>query len=287
MSHALESRPVKSSEITLINHQYLSCGNRPDSTIVWGTDVDAEGLLAFVNQRNKTAGTLISVAHVLIGAVGRSLARYPQLNCRIIGSRIYRFRDVNVRIICFDGKSRDVDILTITQADQAGVEDIAQFIWNSQLEIATNQNPDRFDKALLSWGPNWSRRWTSRLFWWLDRHFRLPRVGRIDRHLDSAVVVNYLGFAGAPPMRMYKPSKFPDESSLLSVTLGRIEQRPVVFEGRVVARRVVPLFVRADHRVADAHLLSQFISTLRDALEDPQAAELQSNDPRSIQDKAA
>ena len=287
MSNALESRPVKSSEITLINHQYLSCGNRPDSTIVWGTDVDAERLSDFVKQRNQSAGTLISVAHVLVGAVGRSLARYRQLNCRIVGGRIYRFRDVNVRMICFDRKRSDVDILTITQADQASLEDIAQCIWNSQVEIATNQHSDRFDKAVLSWGPNWSRRWTSRLFWWLDRHFRLPRIGRIDRHLDSAVVVNYLGFADAPPMRMYKPSKFPDESSLLSVTLGRIEDRPVVHEGRVVARRVAPLFVRADHRVTDAHLLAQFIGTLRDALEDPQAAELQLDDARSIQDKAA
>jgi pyruvate/2-oxoglutarate dehydrogenase complex dihydrolipoamide acyltransferase (E2) component len=249
--------------------------------------VDAERLSDFINQCNQKANSLISVAHVLIGAVGRSLARHPQLNCRIIGGRIYRFRDVNVRMICFDRKRSDVDILTITQADRTGLEDIAQFIWNSQLEIAADRNSDRLDKVVLGWGPNWSRRLTSKLFWWLDRHFRLPRLGRIDRHLDSAVVVNYLGFADAPPMRMYKPSKFPDESSLLSVTLGRIEQKPVVYEGQVVARRVAPLFVRADHRVTDAHQLSQFIGTLRNALENPLAAELQIDDARSIQDKAA
>jgi hypothetical protein len=287
MPHALQSRPVKSSDVTLINHQYLSCGSKPDSTIVWGTDVDAEGLSAFVDQHNQTAGTLISVAHVLIGAVGRSLARYPQLNCRVIGSRIYRFRDVNVRMICYDRKRSDVDILMFTQADRAGLEDIAKFAWNRQLEIATEQNSDRFEKTLLSWGPDWSRRWGSRIFWWLDRHFRLPRVGEFDRHLDSAVVVNYLGFSDAPPMTMYKPSKFPDESSLLNVTLGRIEQKPVVHEGRVVARRVAPLFVRADHRVTDAHLLSQFIGTLRDALANPETVEMGSSDARSTQNKAA
>lgn len=287
MSHALQSRPVKSSEITLINHQYLSCGNRPDSTIVWGTDVDAERLSGFVDRCNRRSGTLISVAHVLIAAVGRSLARHPHLNCRIVGSRIYRFRDVNVRIINFDRKRSDVDILSVTNADRSDVDQIAQCMWNSQLEIATSQNSDRLDKAILGWGPNWSRRWTSKLFWWLDRHLRLPRVGRIDRHLDSAVVVNYLGYADAPPMRMYKPSKFPDESSLLSVTLGRFEQRPVVYEGQLAVRRIAPLFVRADHRVTDAHRLSQFISSLRDALEDPQAAELQSNETEIAVRKAA
>lgn len=287
MSHALEPRPVKSSEVTVINHQYLSCASRSDPTIVWGTDVDAENLLDFVNQRNRTADTLISVPHVLIGAVARSLARYPQLNCRIIGARIYRFRDVNVRIVRYDGRRSDVDILTLTRADQISLEDIARFMWSSQLEIASDQNADRLDKVVLSSGPDWSRRWTSRLFWWLDRHFRLPRLGRIDRHLDAAVVVNYLGFAEAPPMTMYKPSKFPDESSLLSVTLGRIEEKPVVFEGRIVARRVAPLFVRADHRVTDAHLLSRFIGSLRDALACPQTAEISSNDAGTVQDRAA
>jgi hypothetical protein len=287
MPHALESRPVKSSNVTLINHQYLSCGTRPDPTIVWGTEVDAEGLLTFVDQHNQKASILISVAHVLIGAVGRSLARYPQLNCRVIGSRIYRFRDVNVRMICYDSRRNDVDILMIKQADQVGLEEIARLAWNRQLEIATARNSDRVEKTFLSWGPDWSRRWGSRVFWWLDRHFRLPRVGQFDRQLDSAVVVNHLGFVDAPPMTMYKPSKFPDESSLLSVTLGRIEQKPVVREGRVVAGQVAPLFVRADHRVTDAYLLSQFISTLRDVLANPEIVEIGSSDDKSTQHQAA
>jgi hypothetical protein len=287
MPHALESRPLKPSDVTLINHQYLSCGNRPDSTIVWGTDVNAEGLSAFVDRHNQTADTLVSIPHVLIGAVGRSLARYPQLNCRVIGSRIYRFRNVNVRMICYDRRRNDVDILMIEQADQISLKEIAQRAWNRQLEIATARNSDRVEKTLLSWGPDWSRRWGSRLFWWLDRHFRLPRVAQFDRQLDSAVVVNHLGFADAPPMTTYKPSKFPDESSLLSITLGRIEQKPVVRGGRVVARQVAPLFVRADHRVTDAYRLAQFIGTLRDTLANPETLEMGSSDGRSTQHQAA
>jgi hypothetical protein len=273
MSQNLERRPVKSSEITLINHQYLSQGARPDSTMVWGTDIDAEGLSSFISDRNQTSSVLISVAHVLIKAVGHTLACFPQLNCRIVGGRIYRFRDVNVRMISYNQRNADVDILTIDHADQASLEEIGDFLWRSQLQIASNSHPDRLDKAMLNWGPALTRRWGSRLFWWLDRHFRLPRLGRIDRHLDSAVVANYLGFPGAPPISMYKPSKFPDESSLLSVTLGRIEEKPVVREGRVVVRRIAPLFVRADHRVADAYLLGRFVGSLRDALADPQLME--------------
>ena len=287
MPHALEPRPVGSSEISLINHQYLSQAARPDSTMVWGTDVDAEGLSSFISNHNESSRVLISVAHVLIRAVAHSLARFPQLNCRIIRGRIYRFRDVNVRIVSYDPRKVDVDILTIKQADRSSLDEIGQFLWSSQLEIASGNHADCGDKAILNRGPAFVRRWGSRLFWWLDRTFRLPRFGRLDRHLDSAVVVNYLGFQGSPPMTMYKPSKFPDESSLLSVTMGRIEQRPVVRDGCVVARRVAPLFVRADHRVTDAYVLGRFVGALRDALAEPQLLEMRSGDDQSAHSKAA
>jgi hypothetical protein len=287
MSHALDPRPVRSSAISLVNHQYLSQGARADATMVWGTDVDAEGLSSFISKSNQSSRVLISVAHVLIRAVAYSLARFPQLNCRIIRGRIYRFRDVNVRLVSYDPRTADVDILTIKQADQTGLEEIGQFLWSSRLEIAAGNHSDCGDKAALNRGPAFVRRWGSRFFWWLDRNFQLPRLGRLDRHLDSAVVVNYLGFQGAPSMRMYKPSKFPDESSLLSVTLGRIEERAVVREGCVVARRVAPLFVRADHRVTDAYVLGRFIGTLQAALAEPQTMEVRSGDGQSILNNAA
>jgi hypothetical protein len=284
-----KTHAVSSSEISFINHQYLhGCDRTSDPTMVWGTDVDAEGLLAFVKRCNESSEVLISVAHVLIKAVANALVRFPHLNCRIVGGRIYRFRNVNIRMISYDPKTADVDILTLRQADQASLNDIARFLWDQQLQLATGQYPDRFDKQMLGrFCPTWLRRSTIRWFWWLDRNFRLPRIGRIDRHLDSSVIVNYLAYADAPPMRMYKPSKFPDETSLLSVTMGRIEELPVVRGGRVVAGRVAPLFIRADHRVTDAHRLSHFIRCLRESLEDPVSFEEPSRHAVSLQKSAA
>jgi hypothetical protein len=275
MFYMHETRAVPSSEISFINHQYLhGCHDTSDPTMVWGTDVDAEELLAFVKRCNDTSEVLISVAHVLIKAVAQALVRFPDLNCRIVGGRIYRFRDVNIRMISYDPKTSDVDILTFLQADQAKLSDIGRFLWDHQLQLATGEYADRFDKEMLGrFCPVWLRRSAIRWFWWLDRNFRLPRIGRIDRHLDSSVIVNYLAYADAPPMRMYKPSKFTDETSLLSVTMGRMEQMPVVRGGRVVAGRVAPLFVRGDHRVTDAHRLSHFVHCLREFLEHPHSLE--------------
>jgi hypothetical protein len=287
MPLALQTWPVPSSEISLFNQQYLTHGSHTDAAMVWGTDVEAEGLMDYVQRRNRGGKTLTSVAHVLIQAVARSVRQFPALNSRIIRGRIYRFREVNVRMISYDAKHADVNIITIDRADRRSLQEITECVWNTQLEIAAGKDSDRIDKAVLSWGPASARRWTSRVFWWLDRNFRLPRIGRIDRHLNSSVVVNYLGFAKAPPMTMYKPSKFPDESSLLSVTLGRTELLPRVVGGQVVPRPIAPLFVRADHRITDAYVLSQFIVTLRGLLAHPERMEEAPDGSRSIHSHAA
>jgi pyruvate/2-oxoglutarate dehydrogenase complex dihydrolipoamide acyltransferase (E2) component len=287
MFGALESRPLRSADISFINQQYLSCcDSTVDPTMVWGSEIEAENLLEFVKRCNRTAETLVSPAHLLVKAVADCMERFPELNARVIGGRIYRFRDISVRIIHYGVASSEVNIVTLFKANQLSLEEVSQTLWQSQLQIVQGGH-DRFDKRILEFGPQWFRNMISRTYWWLDRKVRLPRINRIDRHLDSAVMVNYLGHAGLPSMKAYKPSKFPDESSLLNVTMGRIEPMAVVRNGQVVVRRMAPLFVRGDHRVTDAHQLGRFIAALRDKLEDTQALNLLHNPAQVAPPKAA
>ena len=55
--------------------------------------------------------------------------------------------------------------------------------------------------------------------------------------------------------------------------MGRVEKRPVVRDGQVVAGEVAPLFVRADHRIASAYQLAQFAESIRKLLMNPQVME--------------
>ena len=234
---ALDKRALRASEISFINHQYLhGCHGTSDPTMIWGTDIDTEALLAFVKQSNEPAEVVISVTHVLIKAVAAALARFPQLNCRIVGGRIYRFRDVNVRIVSFDRKTSDVDILTLPQADRASLHDIGRFLWDHQLQLATGRYVDRLDKAMLGrWCPAGCGRRRSGCSGGSSEISACPASGGL-----TAISIRRWWSTTwrlqRTPMRMYKPSKFLDETSLLSVTIGRIEEMPVVRDGQVVAR---------------------------------------------------
>ncbi|MBM4093595.1 MAG: 2-oxo acid dehydrogenase subunit E2 [Planctomycetes bacterium] len=267
----LDRKPIPASQIPFYNLHYLcACGRPADPTMLWGTDVPAEQLTAYVRERNRGGTTLISVAHVLVQAVGRALKDHPEFNRRIVGRRIYAFREVNVRMMAYNRSDGEVDVMLIRGADTLSLERIARGMWKIQHRAAAGGIPDQEDK-------HWLRRrfpgpllgWVLRAYLYLDSRFNLPKAGRIDRAGCSPVVVNYLAFSGSPPMRVYKPSKYPHESTSLGVTLGRVERVPVVRESGVEVGQVAPLYVRADHRIVSAYQLAQFTSTLRRFLMEP------------------
>lgn len=274
MQWPLASKPIDPAKIPFYNLHYLYAGTTPtDPTMVWGTDVDTEALEEHIRRLNETSSTFVSGAHVLLQAVGRAIARHPQLNRRVVGRRIFAFREVNIRMMTYNKRAEEVDVVLIKNADRVGLERIAQVMWKRQCKAIRGTSMDELDKQALRRWPNFLLRWAVWAYFGIDRNFRLPKTGKIDRVSGAPVLVNYLGFPGAPPMRTYKPSNHPDESSHLSVTMGRTESRPVVREGAVVARPVAPLFVRADHRIADAYLLAQFVSTLARFLAAPASME--------------
>jgi hypothetical protein len=278
-----ERQPIPPGELPYFNLHYLyGCSTPSDPTMVWGTEVDAEALTDYIRQRNETGDVLISPAHVLLQAVGRALARSPHLNSRVIRRRIHRFRELNVRAITYDPRRREVEIVLVKNADTLSLEQIARTLWKNQRKAAKGDSLEHGDRRLIRRMPDFVVRWGLKAYIWMERNLRLPSI-RLNRLSNAPVVVNYLGFAGAPPMRMYKPSAYPNESSHLSVTMGPIETRPVVRNGELAVGRVAPLFVRGDHRLTDAYLLARFVAALRECLANPAAMDMDPNEPKAVE----
>ena len=283
MKWPVDSAPMSPSELPFFNLHYLyGCRPPGDPTIVWGTEVDAERLQSYVLRRNELSDTVVSVVHVLLKAVGKCLVEYPELNYRAIRRRLHRFKENHIRLVCYNRQMRDVDLVLLKDADQLTVPQIARQVWKNQRRIARGDSPEAQDRLRVKRLPRMLLAPALKGYLWLDRNVRLPNL-RINRKTKGAVIVNYLGFPGAPSMRSYVPSRYPDESSHLSITMGRIEPRAVVRDDEIVARAMAPLIIRADHRIADAHLLAQFMRSLIDYLEDP-ARLLDEQAPDSGQD---
>ena len=276
MKWPLRSRAVPNADIPLYNRFYLhaSRASHADATIVWGTEIDADALQAFLRERNRQSRVVITPAHALIRATALALVQFPALNVRVVGRKIYPFRDVSVRIAFFHRRNKEIDLLLVQNADRKNLEQIAQDVWDRLLQAARGEGGRDRDLARLRKLSGFWFRQLMRFHGFLDRHFRLPILSRLDATRAGGALVNDLSFPGAPPMRSYKASRFPDESDTFNLTLGPFEQKVVAKEGAFASVGIMPLFVRADHRLIDAYQVGRLLNLVRDLLNHPERLEL-------------
>ena len=272
MKWPLVRRPVPQSQVPLYNRFYLhaSRASQVDPTLVWGTEIDADALQAFLHERNRNGRVVLTAAHALIRAAALALEQFPEINARLVGRRIYPFREINIRMAFFHRRNSEMDLLLIENANLKSLERIGLEIWQRLLQAGRGEGGRDRDLARFRRIPSFWFRQIVRLYGFLDRHFRLPTLGRIDGTRAGSVMVNDLSFGGAPPMRMYKPTRFPDRSDAFNLTLGPMEPKVVARSDQFVSVNVMPLFLRADHRLADAQQVGRFLGAVRELLSHPE-----------------
>src|SRR5947207_3225956 len=177
MHWPVERQPIPPAELPYFNLHYLyGCSTPSDPTMIWGTEVDADGLTDYIRRRNEASSVLISPAHVLLQAVGRALARFPHLNCRVIRRRIHRFREINVRAITYDPRRREVEIVLLKNAHELSLEQIARLLWKNQRKSAKGDSLEHADLRLIRQVPNFLLRYGLKAFIWAERNLRLPSI---------------------------------------------------------------------------------------------------------------
>jgi len=153
---------VRSEVASLIRHSisaipstFVICSPPSDPTIVWGTEVETARLTEYVSRANRGSRVLISPAHVLVKAVGRALALHPKFNRRILGRRLYRFRDVNVLMPFQRPGGKGAGLCLFKNVDTSSLSEIAAELWKRSRETAGDGSPhglaERTFRLLLRW----------------------------------------------------------------------------------------------------------------------------------------
>jgi hypothetical protein len=252
---------------------YLAaCPTPSDPTIVWGTDVPVAGLDAYLKRVNEDGDILILPAHVLVWAVGRCLDEHPEFNRRVLHRRLYNFRQVNVLFPLMNAE-RGPEVCLLCDVDRKPLAQIAREIWQQGQEIAKGISRYQRDERIFRLLPCPFRGVLFRWMLWGVNWLYLPVALWGHRACRAGTMVNYLGQRGAPPIRIFKPSRFPNDAATLSVTMGPVETGGP--NGPIAS-----LIVRGDHRIIDAYQLGQFVGKLRRYLMDPASLE-----PPAAEDK--
>ena len=262
----VERKPVPVAQTATWSLYYqAACPTPSDPTIIWGTDVPVAGLEAYLKHVNASSDIIVSHAHVLVWAVGRCLAEHPEFNRRILHRRLYDFKEVNV-LLPMKGGRNGPEVCLLTEVDERSLDSIAKEVWRQTRDLVDGVSPSQADEKLFRLLPGFIRGSLLRLMLFGTNQVNWPAALWGHRTIRAAAMINYLGQRGAPPMRSFKPSRFPNDAATMNVTMGPTEN----INGSPPA---APLFVRVDHRVVDAYQLGQFIGDLRRYLMNPQSLE--------------
>ncbi|MBS0265884.1 MAG: 2-oxo acid dehydrogenase subunit E2 [Planctomycetes bacterium] len=282
MYWSTQRKSVPLSELGYFNTIYLGTTQMEcDPSLIWGTTVETDALEAFIAEQRQQTGLLISPAHVLVRAVAESLRRHPEMNRRVIGRRVYQYDGVNVTMPMLNTRSGEADTVFLRNADKMSLAQISETLWEEARAKALQVAAEKRHRTDL---PAWKLRLRElgrefallalRSSAWLGflvyNWIRMPTIRKWQRELTGAgAFVNYLGFAGAPPLVVHKISHLPLNAYSVCITMGRSDPQPVVENGQIVIRKQAHLFVRADHRYVDGNQTGEFVATLRKLLMAP------------------
>jgi len=170
-------------------------------------------------------------------------------------------------------RAADLSGVKVSNADTLRIEAIAAEVQLRSVAVKNGTNdPLGPIKGAMRAFPGWISRLGLSAVTLLQYGFNinLSNLG-VPRDTFGGALISSMGMFGirygfvplVPPMRL---------SCLIGI--GRAEERPVVVDGNIVIRKILPLTATLDHRVVDGYQAGQLASTLVRLIGDPEGSGL-------------
>jgi len=222
----------------------------PTDSRVYGTlDIDVTDAKGFMKQKRE-AGTKITMVHLATAVLARAVAfDVPEMNCFIRRGAVVGRQRLDVMVPVAMGEEGVTSVI-IRDAHARTVTSIAEEIsGKAQRARAGNESKAAQNKYLLNRIPWPFRRPVFRLLKWItvDMGLEIKALGLSADSFGSFVVSDIGSHGLATGMTALMPAaKVP-----AVIVLGKIEEKPVVRDGEIVIRTILPLTGTFDHRIVD------------------------------------
>jgi pyruvate dehydrogenase E2 component (dihydrolipoamide acetyltransferase) len=202
----------------------------------------------------------VSWTGFLMASMARAVALHPEVNARKAGNRILSFDRVDLGATVerhWEGR-RVLDVVEIPEADRKSCAEISEVLRTTKYGPGQPQRPTRTTALLLRLpGP-------------------LRRTAIRVAGARPTIAATFGPAVGVTSIGMFSRGwgwAIPFAPLTVIATVGGIVDRPVVHEGRIVARPMLPLTLTFDHAVVDGAPAARFVETLRELVETAAAFE--------------
>ncbi|HEX6917376.1 MAG TPA: 2-oxo acid dehydrogenase subunit E2 [Phycicoccus sp.] len=239
---------------------------RTSSSVYFPQRIDVEDLLAWLDEVNagRPDAEHVTLFHVLVTAVGRTLRLRPELNRFVAGRRTYQHRDISISFVVKTSMSDEAPE-SETRLVLDGTESVQQVRDLVERAVARERaDLSGADDRLVELFANWPRpvlTAISRTIALLDDHAALP--GRL---MDAIPLYTSVYLVNAGSLGIDAPFHHLYETGTASVfvSVGRAAPVPVVDAGgRVVARRCLDVVYTLDERASDGFYFARTAEVFR------------------------
>ena len=278
-SQLLLDWPTKRSDGELVDriHPYrkmlpFMMRGRNESVVYYDDPAKAENLLDYVARAKEAWGTEVDITHCLVGAARIGLWENPKMNQFIAGRRLYRR---NTEEVTFSMKRQRMNKEAKLSAVKLRVDDRTESFKelclriNSHIVVERSEKETYTDKELniFTQLPRPLLERALNVLRWADHHNLVPNDFIKNDGFYTSVFIANLGSLGmhAGYHHLYEYGTCP-----LFMMVGRIEERPIVEDGEIVVRKMLPVRWTYDERIDDGLTAKYGMQSVREALEDPE-----------------
>jgi len=216
---------------------------------VYGTyEVDASPLLDFI-QKKKERGVRITVTNIVTAALARSIFYdVPEMNCFIRRGKLVQRDNVNV-FLAVAQSGKNVTGIIIPKAQEKTVTEIAQYQEEKLNKTYTGKKKSFGIQKTIAKIP-WPFRGVVVKFikWWLfDNGLPLPFV-KMKKDPFGSFAISNIGVFGLSTGFL---ALLPIANLPCIIAMGKIKEKPVVVDGEITIRPMLPLSGTFDHRIVE------------------------------------
>jgi pyruvate dehydrogenase E2 component (dihydrolipoamide acetyltransferase) len=221
-----------------------------DSRVYGSLDIDVTDAKRFMDAK-RNAGVKITMVHLTTAVIARAIAfDVPELNCFIRRGSVVGRRRLNVMVpVMLDSHSGVTSVL-VKDAHARPVSELAMDIRElAKKSRSGSESKASKNKYLLNSIPWPLRRFVFKFLKWLsvDLGVELRPLGLSSDSFGSFIVSDIGSFGLTTGMA----ALFPAAKIPAVVIMGKMEEKPVVQDGEIVIRTILPLTGTFDHRIVD------------------------------------
>ncbi len=245
---------------------------RTGSQVFFPQRIEVDGLLAWLDEVNqgRPREERITLFHVFLTAIARTLRLRPEMNRFVAGRRTYQHNDISISFVVKESMRDEApeSEARLVFTGEETVEEVRRLV-DASVRRERSAEPGADDK-LVSFFASWPRpvlNLIAHSIRVLDDHNALPAPLRAAIPLYTSVYVVNTGSLGvdAPYHHLYEYG-----TASVFVAIGRVTPEPVVDEhGDVVARSCVNLVYTLDERASDGFYFARTAEVFRRLVSEP------------------